>query len=59
MADERKVQLPEEYKLPPCPRCRHYDPGLTTTLCRFEGEHPIFYASLKRGPEFKCFEAKA
>lgn len=45
--------------IPPCSRCRHYSPGKTATLCLVEGEpQPIFYASLKRGPEFKCFEEK-
>jgi hypothetical protein len=52
----REVQMPAEHRLPPCPRCVNYDPGLTSTLCRLGGkENPIFYASLKNGPEYQCF----
>jgi hypothetical protein len=51
--------MPEGHKLPPCPRCRYYDPGITSSLCNWKGvQVPIFYASLKNGPEFKCFQEK-
>lgn len=59
MPDSRDIPLPSTYTLPPCPRCKFWDPGLTTTICRSGGgEFPIFYASLKFGPEFKCYEEK-
>lgn len=60
MTDSRNVKLPSSYTHPPCPRCAYYDQGVTTTLCKFKpGEdEPIFYASLKNGPEFKCYREK-
>jgi hypothetical protein len=55
----RPVQMPAEHKLPPCPRCKDYDPGITSSLCNWQGKQvPIFYASLKNGPEFSCFTEK-
>lgn len=45
--------------IPPCPTCRKYISGKTTLGCTHTGKaEPLFWATLKQGPEFKCYEEK-
>lgn len=43
--------------IPPCPDCIHYTLKERTLFCFLKPQkEPLFYATLKNGPEFKCFE---
>lgn len=43
----------------PCPRCSHYSDKAGALRCHLTGEpEPIFWMTLKNGPDFNCFKDK-